>query len=235
MREMHPYLVELEDMARSKRTSVNPLFQGTLIGPFVVLSPSRERYVRLIPELDKTPTSYAESTGWLKKATEAVKQWVDEKWDVETLSNNPEPTSASNETSTVLLGNIDGRSLLFTADAGPVSLTEAANYLHAHGLTAPLNFVQVPHHGSRRNVTPTVLNRWLGNPVAQGVKRGTAFCSVEKNKPEYPRGQVKNAFQRRGYPVHATRETQKCHRHDCDGRDGWVNSVPEPFDNKVEA
>jgi hypothetical protein len=76
------------------------------------------------------------------------------------------------------------------------------------GVKQPPDFVQVPHHGSRRNVTPSVLDRLLGPKVSNGHKQGTAFVSVGKDKPEFPRGQVKNAVQRRGLPgpCHARRD-----------------------------
>jgi beta-lactamase superfamily II metal-dependent hydrolase len=240
IRDMHPYLVELEDIATSKGTVIHDVFQGDLIGPFTVLAPSRGRYIDLLPDLDKTPTSYRDSAadstsgGFLKTLVEAAKKWLEETWDVETLSNNPEPTSASNETCVVQHGIIEGESILLTADVGPDGLTEAADYAESLGLLKPPKFVQVPHHGSRRNVTPTVLDRWLGGKMAKGEKYGIAFCSVGKDKPQYPRGQVKNAFQRRGYPVHATRGAATSHFYGRKLRDGWKSSVPEPFDDKVE-
>jgi hypothetical protein len=210
IRQKHDYLVCLEDLALARGTPIHEVFQGTVIGAFTVLAPSRARYIRLIPDLDKTPASYAKDStglaGFFTKALDALKEWVDERWDLETLSNNPEPTTASNETCVVQLGQIDGKKILLTADAGPEALAEAADYAEALGLLSYPNFVQVPHHGSRRNVTPYVLDRWLGGRMkVEGARIGTAFCSVGDNQPEYPRGQVKNAFIRRGYPVHATR------------------------------
>lgn len=240
IREMHPYLVELENLAKKKATVIHEAFQGDIIGPFTVVAPSRERYIDLLPDLDKTPTSYREDAmtkagGLLKVLIEAAKQWFDETWDIETLSDSPEPTSASNETCIVQYGVIDGKRILLTADVGPTGLGEAADYLTSMGVTLPPNFVQVPHHGSRRNVTPAVLDRILGAKVSNGSKYGTAFVSVGKDKPDYPRGQVKNAFQRRGYPVHATRTVAKTYFDGRVLRPGWVTSTPEPFADKVEA
>ncbi|MFT3941570.1 ComEC/Rec2 family competence protein [Rhodopseudomonas sp.] len=240
IREMHPYLVELEDLATQKGTVIHDAFQGASIGPFTVLAPSRERYIDLLPDLDKTPTSYRADAGTtlgglLKGLVEAAKEWFDETWDIETLSNNPDPTSASNETSVVQYGVIEGRRILLTADVGPAGLNEAADYLALMGVTLAPNFVQVPHHGSRRNVTPAVLDRLLGPIVGKGEKHGSAYCSVGKNKPEYPRGQVQNAFERRGFPVYVTRGDAKCHHHQGKLRKGWVAAEPEPFADKVEA
>jgi hypothetical protein len=173
----HEYLVELEKIAQRKKTSINDVFQGAQIGPFTVLAPNRDRYIRLIPDLEKTPPSYA-GKGILGSLFETAKSAVDavkERWDIETLDDNPPATSASNETSAVQLGIIDGRKILLTADVGPEGLNEAADYANDIGVLEPPSFVQIPHHGSRRNVTPAVLDRWLGTRLAdQNTKRGTA-------------------------------------------------------------
>ena len=235
--DAHPYLVELEALAAQKNVPVYDVFQGAQIGQFTVLAPSRARYVRLLPDLDKTPPSYLENKGILGGMFETAKTAVNavkEAWNIETLDDNPPATSASNETSVVQLGILDGQRALLTADIGPEGLMEALNYALVAGLMGPLSFVQIPHHGSRRNVTPTVLNAWLGKPLPSlhnGV--GTAFCSVGKDADIYPRKKVKNAFIRRGFPVHATRGAAKMHNYGWP-RERWVSSVPEPFAFDVE-
>jgi beta-lactamase superfamily II metal-dependent hydrolase len=237
IRDMHPYLVELEEIAKTKGTIVRNVFQGDIIGPFRVLAPSRERYISLLPDLDKTPTSYrdAQVVAFWKGIVEAAKNWLDETWDIETLSNNPNPpTSASNETCVVQHGIIEDRRILLTADVGPAGLHESADYASSLGLLRPPHFVQVPHHGSRRNVTPDVLDRWLGPKMAEGASYGSAYCSVGNDKSDYPRGQVKNAFQRRGYPVHVTRGQAKTYFSGRELRPGWVRSTPEAFAERVE-
>jgi beta-lactamase superfamily II metal-dependent hydrolase len=234
MRQMHPYLVELENLAVAQDTQIHDVFQGSKIGKWTVLAPSRERYIRLIPDLDRTPTrhSAADSLGGiLADAFRAARDKLYEAWDVETLSNNPDPTSASNETSVVQFAEIDGRRLLLTADVGPEGLNEAADYAAFIGLQRP-HMVQIPHHGSRRNVTPDLLDRWLGSIVAKDVVFGTAICSIGDNKYEYPRGQVSNAFLRRGYPVYVTRGIPLMH-HSGSSR-GWPSMQPLPLYAEVE-
>jgi beta-lactamase superfamily II metal-dependent hydrolase len=236
IKSKHEYLVELEAIATRKKTQINDVFQEAQIGPFTVLAPSRDRYIRLIPDLEKTPPSYA-GKGILSSLFETAKQAVDavkEAWDIETLDDNPPATSASNETSVVQLGVIDGRKILLTADVGPEGLNEAADYADALGLLEPPNFLQIPHHGSRRNVTPAVLDRWLGTRLADAtVKRGTAFASVGKDADIYPRKKVKNAFIRRGYKVHATRGVGKRHHLGFGERANWSEAIPEQFDPNV--
>lgn len=235
----HPYLVEIEDIAAKRGIPVFEAFQGTQIGQFTVLAPSRQRYVSLIHDLSKTPQSYAEERsgfgGMLGKAKEILRS-VAERWDIETLDTNPPATSSSNETSVVQLGHIDGDKVLLTADVGPDGLHEAAVYAHNRGMLSPPNLVQIPHHGSRRNVTPRVLDMWLGQRLNDpNGFRGKAFCSVGTNKTDHPRKKVANAFTRRGYGVFCTHEGNIRHHKDMLPREGWNNVAPLPLHAEVEA
>jgi beta-lactamase superfamily II metal-dependent hydrolase len=239
IRERHSYLVKLEELALAKGTQIHEVFQGVQIGRFTVLAPSRKRYVELIPDFEKAPTSYKGDTkpkqyGLLQAVMEAARKWLDEKWDIETLSANPQPpTSASNESCVVQYAELEsGRRVLLTADVGPVGLTEAADFAAASGLERP-EFVQMPHHGSRHNVTPAVLDRWLGPRKPEGTYVGRSFCSIGAEKPDYPRGQVKNAFIRRGYKVYTTR-TKWISHYSGDGHYGAVSAIAEEFASKVE-
>lgn len=240
MKQRHSYLVELEELATAQGTQIHETFQGTTIGRFTVLAPTRERYINLIPDLEKTPTSYKADSATtsfplLKSILDAAKKWLEESWDVETLSENPQPpTSASNESCIVQYATLEeGKHILLTADAGPLGLNEAADYAATLGFLYP-TFVQMPHHGSRHNVTPKVLDRWLGPRKAKGAETGTAFCSIGANKAEYPRGQVKNAFIRRGFKVYANRTITISHS-SGGGHPGFGPIPAEAFDDKVEA
>ena len=240
MKQRHSYLLELEELANAQGTQIHEVFQGASIGRFTVLAPTRQRYISLIPDFEKTPTSYKADSAtsmfpFLKSIVEAAKKWLEENWDVETLSDNPQPpTSASNESCVVQYATLEeGRRILLTADVGPVGLDEAADYAASLGLSYP-TFVQMPHHGSRHNVTPAVLDRWLGPRKARGTESGTAFCSIGANKPEYPRGQVKNAFIRRGFKVYANRTITISHSYGG-GHPGFGPLPAEAFDDKVEA
>jgi beta-lactamase superfamily II metal-dependent hydrolase len=232
--------VEIEKIAASRGTPIYDVFRGADIGPFKVLAPHQDRYIRTIPNFEKTPEAKRPFVSAMKTflgdAVEAVAKWANEEWHVETLSNDPDPpTSDSNESSVVQLGTFEGgRTILLAADVGPVGFNEAADYAKALGLLAPPGIVQVPHHGSRKNVTPAVLDRWLGPIKVKGAKTGSACVSVGKEKSDYPRGQVQNAFERRGYPVHATRGKTKHYYHGRDGRPDWGDSTPEPWVSRVE-
>jgi len=235
IKRRHPYLVELERLANEKGTEIHEVFQGDKIGEFTVLAPSRGRYIESISDFEKTPTKYTEDTtakGFgLRALLEAAKKKLEEKWDIETLASHTE-TSASNESCVVQYAVLNEEGALLTADVGPIGLDEAADYAVQLQLDRP-KFVQVPHHGSRHNVTPSVLNTWLGPKVAKGTEVGVAFCSVGSNKEDYPRGQVINAFMRRGFKVYSTR-TKWISHYRGGGHPGMVPAVAEEFQTEVE-
>jgi len=201
------------DYRRRRGIQVRAPLQGVQIGAFTVLAPSRARYVRLIPDLDKTPQSYASDSasslgGILTNVFKNVVEKIKESLNLETLDTNPPATSASNETSVVQIAAFGDKRILLTGDVGPEGLDEAAAYAENISFSIQPSLVQIPHHGSRRNVTPAVLNRWLGPYPGSG--RGDAIASIGKDQDGYPRKKVANVFTRRGYDVYAT-------------RDGWVN------------
>jgi len=123
----------------------------------------------------------------------------------ETLAEDVE-TSARNNTSVITLVEPGVSRWLLTGDAGIPALHAALDryeVLRGSISGSPFNFVQVPHHGSRHNVSPSLLNRWLG-PQDAGYATPTAFISSAKADPKHPSPKVTNAFTRRGAKVVAT-------------------------------
>src|SRR5690554_7287377 len=62
LRELYPSIAALEDIAIKKGIEIREAFQGEPIGEFVILSPSRERYLDLIVDSDRTPEEKKEQT-----------------------------------------------------------------------------------------------------------------------------------------------------------------------------
>ena len=117
------------------------------------------------------------------------------------------------------------------------ALTWSITYAKGHGhLLQQFSFVQIPHHGSRRNVGPTVLNELLGLPQLESApSRFTAFVSAPKEDDQHPRKIVLNAFMRRGARVIATQGANKVHWGGVPPRSGYVNAEQLPFSTSVEA
>jgi beta-lactamase superfamily II metal-dependent hydrolase len=131
---------------------------------------------------------------------------------------------------------VDGRQLLFTGDAGVPALTAAADFAALNGISLKnIKFFHVPHHGSRRNLGPTILNRIFGNARAQDAQDWTAGVSAAKDgAPKHPHKKVTNALKRRGAAVHVTAGQSICYRHEAPQRSGWIGLSPLPFYAQVE-
>jgi len=238
--------------ASDKRIPIAMPYMGAQIGPFVVLSPSQQMYEMLVPQFDRTPEpdqEALEAAGWwlaapkqnpafalLQKAADSIQNWFTESWTKERLRDGGH-TSASNESSVVLYGAFpSAQPVLLTGDAGIVALTAAANY--AHQTNRPLQqfrFAQIPHHGSRRNVGPSILNRLLGPIQTEGTaSRFTAFVSAPKDDSTHPRQMVLNAFMRRGGNVVGTQGTAKVYPGGFPNRPGYSAAVSMQFVARVE-
>jgi beta-lactamase superfamily II metal-dependent hydrolase len=236
---------ELEKIATYRGIPIIEPFTGLTAfdGQLLIAGPSEKYYESLLPGFRCTPEpKLASPFDMFLKALEAVKETarnVAESFDIETLRDDGDPTSAENNSSVITLirPNGDDRALLFTGDAGIPALTEAADYLDAMGIGAnAATFIQVAHHGSRRNVGPTILNRLVGPKLRQEAALKTAFVSASKDgAPKHPARKVTNAFRRRGAPVHATQGIVKWHHSaDAPARADYTTATPLPLFTEVD-
>ncbi len=196
---------KLEIAALQRGIPIHEPFQGADIGGFRVLSPSRDWYLdHLLPAFGgPLPTPFAAA------ADAAPPGPADrESWDQELLRESVH-TSADNEASVVLWGHFDGQGVLLTGDAGIRALSHAADRAQAEGIDLPaqMSLLQVPHHGSRFNLSPSVLDRLLGprKPQDDGQATKRAFVSAGTGSVAHPHAMVTNALLRRGATPYATR------------------------------
>jgi beta-lactamase superfamily II metal-dependent hydrolase len=229
------------ELASEKGIPVYEPYQGARIGEyFWVASPSHHWYLDIIPHFDKSPETNAPPPQGLielaKILVEKAATWIDETFDIETLKANPS-TSYDNESSVVLYGNIDGRGILLTGDAGVQALNRAAAYLENYiNIPASLNLIQIPHHGSRHNVDSAVLDRLIGQRLKQdGLKPDVHACVTAGAKSEtHPRRAVVNAFRRRGVGTWAAKGRCVMFRHNLPARPDYSQIGALPFYDKVE-
>ena len=253
IKKEYDIISEIVDIALERNVQIHYPFQGSQIGPFTVLSPRRATYLHLLPQFEKTPEPDQELlesaniwigkaqegllTELLEKAVAKVSRWLPESWIIELLRDGGR-TSASNESSVVLYGDMaNGERVLLTGDAGVNALSWAIQHAEETGLPLrQFSFVQIPHHGSRRNVGPGVLNALLGpiQPVGS-TGRFAAFVSSPKEDDQHPRKIVLNAFTRRGGRVHATQGANKVHWGGFPPRPGYTVAQPIPLSARVEA
>jgi beta-lactamase superfamily II metal-dependent hydrolase len=223
-------------VAADNDTVVSDPFTGTerLGGHVRVLGPDKDFYDDLLAEQLSSVTEAARNFGLSAQLRARARNLLDTALDwlpnVETLTDNGD-TSARNETSVVTLLTVDGQRILFTGDAGQRALTRVADEYESQVgdfSTYPLQLLQVPHHGSRRNLGPTLLDRILG-PKWQGYTDTSAIVSAAKDAPKHPSPKVTNALQRRGAVVAVTAERTLCHRSDLTSpRSGWRPVAPVP-------
>ncbi len=253
IRSEYSVIQELIELASKAGTDVYEPFAGQQIGPLTVLSPTPWVYSRLVPQFRKTPAPDVDrlraENMWIEPATtgpargllaqvlEMAKEWISENWDLELLKDGA-VTAAENESSTVLWGQFDNTSILLTGDAGVNALWWAMDEAEGKGFDLnSLKLVQVPHHGSRSNVGPAVLDRLLGPRLGKGsAAKRDAIVSVPKDDENHPRKMVMNAFRRRGAPVNKTQGFYyRYHGGALGRRPNESTAVPFDFFDKVEA
>lgn len=240
LREIYPNINALEEIADAKGIAMKAPFQGQLIGAFRVLSPTPEHYVNMLVDSDRTPESVKRAeeeklvSQGLGALIEKVVNLAKAAWGAEVFSEDE--TSAENEMSVVQYAELCGEKILLTADAGRRALTIAADYAVSIGIPLPgIDRFQVPHHGSRRNVSSELLDRWLG-PKLSSEKGGTftAAISAAKKDKDHPRRAVVRACIHRGATVISNETGNICMWRNPRPRRGWGPVTPLPYPSDQE-
>lgn len=208
-------------------------------GNITVVGPSRDYYESLMPQfLDWMPKQKQATATMssLERILSKAANLIEETFNVETLQDKGD-TSPQNNSSVITLIQHSDRKFLFTGDAGIEALELASAELEYLGhMPGSYSCVQIPHHGSRHNVGPTVLTKLLGDKLANiNEQRGHAYVSAAKDCQDHPKKVVMNAFIRRGYPVTSTEGLGKVFHNLGVNRSGWSTSTPHPLYAEVEA
>lgn len=246
LREIYFNVDALEEIALRRGIPIYEPFQGAQIGHFTVLAPTKDRYLDLIVDSEKTPESVeaaAETAGekvaaFAEKLLEKAKRLFQAAWGEEVFSANP--TSAENEMSVVQYANLGSR-ILLTGDAGIGALNEAADFAPRAGLMLPgIDRFQVPHHGSRRNVSTEILDRILGQRIyprpTSGEVKFTALISSALEDTDHPRNSVVRAMIHRGAKVIATEGRKVCSSSSgAPERSGWTPIEGDKYPEEQES
>ncbi len=221
------------ELAIERRVPVVEPFQGAVIDGLVVMSPTMKQYLELLPHFRSTPPAAVKSPlpttarGLAGLVAEAVASWVPATPANENASLGRSATAAENESSVVLFGDFGGEKILLTGDAGQLALTTATTFAAQHSVALnDLRLLQVPHHGSRNNLSASVLNM---------ISARTAFVSAAARSPTHPRRAVTNALQRRGTDVYATRGKGLRFQLNAPARAGWRPAAAVPWYDAIEA
>jgi beta-lactamase superfamily II metal-dependent hydrolase len=219
-------VAELERIAEEREILILDPFQGASIGAFTVLAPTKSRYLDLVVNSNKTPQAIQENSvdsvmGVFSSVFKAARNFFAAIWGEESFPASG--TSNENEMSVVQYAYLNSKHILLTGDAGRDALAEAANYAPYVGWTLPgVDFIQVPHHGGRHNVSTEILDRIIGPRLSENPSTYTcaAICSSAKADEDHPRKVVVRAFIHRGAHFAATEGSTVSY---CIGmsRSGW--------------
>lgn len=175
---------DLLNAARKHGLTIREPFSGDVIGPLQVLGPSKEFYEKMLrgyESLDQLATLDA-SLVTMAKADEEEDGLLDEP-----------VTSPENNSSTILAAVWNNRVLMLTADAGVQAFDDMLTRWNVEGTL----WMQIPHHGSRRNVNERLIKHF---------RPETAYVSAEGSK-KHPRQAVVDAFKANGARVYSTHYT----------------------------
>ena len=231
LKSAFPKVAKLEEIARDRCIEIQDAFQGDTIGEFTVLSPHRATYLELVVESDKSPVPATKSMALLPESVSSTK------WGEENLKGDIEGTSAENETSIVQFADLCGKKVLLTGDAGVQALAKAYQAACQLGKsTSLLDWFQVPHHGSRMNLSSEVLDTWLGTRLQDMKQDAACFAviSANRNDEEHPKKAVVRALIHRGRRVFQTNGTLRIHSRGAPDREGWVPATPLEYSQDQE-
>ena len=241
--EKYKPIADIEATAKTKGIPILETFQGTVIERKLnVLSPTKEFYLKLLVESNKTPlqedANCQRVIDALEKFYKTSREYLlslFETWSNELLREDVE-TTPDNETSIVLLGTEDNNSFLLTGDAGIRALEIAMDYAESLGVDVreSVTCYQMPHHGSRHNVSTSILNRMIGGKVKEGtIGNKIAVASVAEGS-DHPLKMVTNAYIRRGVKAYQTDGSTVCQHHGDMPERGWTKCTPIRFSELVE-
>lgn len=223
---------DLEALATRKGVNIVEPFRGIkgFSDVMHVLGPSQQYYEGLLPLFRSTPSpieALAALLAPIQRAAESAINWLEDTFEIDLLNDDNDTTSAENNTSVIVLFTIDGHKLLFTGDAGKTGLLNASDYAVNLGITlTDLSFLDVPHHGSKRNLSSKVLGK---------IKASTAFISAAQGSPKHPAKKVTNALKKHGARVYVNNRGMTIqHGHNAPDRQGWGPASEEVFHNRVE-
>ena len=234
-----PNTAELEEIAGEQGIHIKDVFQGDRIGEFIVLAPSFGRYIDLIVESEKTPEPEREAAiaKTVFERMVAFAKSVAAAWGQENLKGESDGTSSENETSVVQFAEMCGKKILLSGDAGVGALGEAYDYAVDSGIALPgIDRFHVPHHGSRRNLSSDILDKWLGNKLKSRSDHSGSFTTIisaNQSDKEHPKKAVVRALIHRNATVVQTRGVIRT-QHNAPERKGWVSVTALEYPSDME-
>ncbi|MBL7867403.1 MAG: MBL fold metallo-hydrolase [Flavobacterium lindanitolerans] len=233
LRLAYQYAYDIEKLAIAKGIEIFSPHQGSSYSIdkekiLTVLGPSKELYTSLIQASGKTPEMAVFESTRNFSATETTKTvYEDMDFKTENLEEVNVPTSAENDMSLILLLTVGKTKVLFTGDAGTQGMFKAIYYATDNDISLKdLDVFQVPHHGSRRNLSKGILKY---------IDTKYSIISCAANSPKHPSPIVVNSLIRRGMNPYSTKGILlNYHNLVVPQRAGLSPAAPLAFTNYVQ-
>lgn len=178
----------LEALINRMGKTVEEPFADQVIGPLVVYGPTQAFYEQRLAEFKDLGKLRAFEMLMEQRMQQVSNE--DRELVAESTALGVGGTEPENNSSTILGLKFGDDTVLLTSDAG----VEALEAVKSAYPLANLRWMQIPHHGSRRNISEELIAHF--NPK-------TAFVSAIGSK-KHPRKAVVNAFKRQGAKVFST-------------------------------
>lgn len=169
-------------------------FAGQWIQFFQVLSPSVPFFSELIQEFGDAKKIAQANTLYVPQPKTLEATLLAGVLDNSSLEDDPQDTPTNNTSTILATRDASGRLYLFTADAALSALKECARNWNTEGCY----WMQMPHHGSRHNISPKMIEHFRPQIVFVSAKGGSG----------HPSRAVVNAFKKFGnvYSTHYPHE-----------------------------
>lgn len=204
VQEAYQYAYDIEQLAKQKKIDIFKPNQGSFYHKgddkyLTVLGPDEELYLRMIQNSEKTPEmDLSESFKKAFSSKDKEIAYEDMTYETEHLADNDEETSPENNMSLVILLTVADTKVLFTGDAGTEGMFKAIKYANSNKISLKdLNVFQVPHHGSKHNLSKGIL-KYIN------AQFGIISCAKE-GEPSHPSKIVTNSLIRRNIPPYSTK------------------------------
>lgn len=178
-------------------------FQGARIGFLFVCGPSQQYYEQLLKDFSDLEKLKSMEESMIAYERQSLGEGLlgsnvqGQQLEVSSSGLGEAPTEPENNSSTILWMKHADDGLLFTADAGVEALMAAKQAY----IIGDLRWMQIPHHGSRRNVNEGLI----------GYFKPKTACVLADGTKKHPRRAVVNAFKAVGTEVFSTHYPNGCH------------------------
>lgn len=220
LEEAFSKLQELTELAEGKNAKICGLQEQGVFdleheATLTILGPEKKFYNVCIANCEKTPEQAPQVVMMSESASgsdDAEEAYVPGKikWDYS------ESTSPINESSMVFLFEYDGQKFLFCGDAGKEALKAAFDFADENDISLDdINVIKMPHHGSRHNVTPELMDR------VKGKNTSCYISCVAGQEGHHPSKRLVNMLREKEFKVFKTSGNGLCRRYNTPLREGW--------------